>query len=112
MQTSIYYPYAQTALYELCKEKGYLSERRLDSYFESDTVLNLPDFSKDEVLFAYDNFKVFVSYYMTAQKLGGPMGAMLTKAIDFMWLHRKVYQLLDPVYRSFKKIYKRFFKRR
>jgi radical SAM superfamily enzyme YgiQ (UPF0313 family) len=112
VQTSIYYPYAQTVLYELCKEKGYLSERRLDSYFEVDTVLNLPDFGKDEILFAYENFKVFVSYYMTAQKLGGPLGAMLEKVVDFMWLHRRVYQLLEPVYRSLKKIYKRFFKRR
>ena len=112
VQTSIYYPYAQTALYELCKAKEYLSERRLDSYFEVDTVLNLPDFSKDEVLFAYENFQVFVSYYMTAWKLGGPLGSVLETVIDFMWLHRRLYQLMEPVYRSLKKIYKRFFNRR
>jgi len=109
VQTSIYYPYAQTALYEECREKGYLTERRLDSYFEADTVLNLPDFSKDEILFAYKNFKVFVSYYVTAQKLGGTLGVLLEKIIDFMWLHRRVYLLLEPVYRSLKKIYKRLF---
>jgi radical SAM superfamily enzyme YgiQ (UPF0313 family) len=112
VQTSVYYPYAQTALHELCKQKGYLSERRLDSYFEADTVLNLPDFSKDEILFAYQNFKVFVSYYVTAKKMGGPLGSMLEKIIDFLWLHRRIYLSLEPVYRSLKKVYKRFFKRR
>ena len=112
VQTSIYYPYAQTALYDECREKGYLTQRRLDSYFEADTVLNLPDFSKDEILFAYKNFKVFVSYYATAQKLGWPLGSVLAKVIDFMWLHRRIYQLLEPVYRSLKKLYKRLFKRR
>ena len=112
VQTSIYYPYAQTALYEDCREKGYLTQRRLDSYFESDTVLNLPDFSKDEILFAYENFKVFVSYYVTAQKLGGPLGRVPAKVIDFMWLHRRVYLLLEPVYRSLKKLYKQLFGRK
>jgi len=109
VQTSVYYPYAQTALYDECREKGYLTGRRLDSYFEADTVLNLPDFSKDEIQFAYRNFKVFVSYYVTAQKLGGPLGGVLAKVIDFMWLHRRIYLLLEPVYRSLKKLYKRLF---
>jgi len=112
VQTSIYYPYAQTALYEQCREKGYLTQRRLDSYFEADTVLNLPDFSKDEILFAYKNFKAFVSYYVTAQKLGGPLGRVLAKVIDFMWLHRRIYHLLEPVYQLLKRAYKRFFGRR
>ena len=112
VQTSVYYPYAQTALYEECREKGYLTRKRLDSYFEADTVLNLPDFSKDEILFAYKNFKVFVSYYVTAQKLGGLLGGVLEKVIDFMWLHRRIYQLLEPVYRALKKVYKRLFRRR
>jgi hypothetical protein len=112
VQTSIYYPYAQTALYDLCKKRGFLTDRRLDSLFEADTVLNLPDFSKDEILFAYKNFKVFVNYYVTAQKLGGPLGGVLAKVIDFMWLHRRIYLLLEPVYQSFKKLYKRLFKKR
>lgn len=112
VQTFIYYPYAQTALYEECREKGYLTQGRLDSYFEADTVLNLPDFSKDDILFAYKNFKVFVSYYVTVQKLGGPLGGVPAKIIDFMWLHRRIYLLLEPVYRSLKKLYKRLFGKR
>jgi len=59
--------------------------------------------------FAYENFKVFVSYYVTAQKLGGPLGRVLIKVIDFMWLHRRIYLLLEPVYRSLKKLYKQLF---
>ena len=110
--TSIYYPYAQTALYDLCREKGYLTDRRLDSFFEADTVLNLPDFSKEEILFTYQNFKIFVSYYIIASKLPKPAGVILEKIIDFMWLHRRIYLLLEPVYRSLKKLYKRLFKKR
>ena len=89
IQTSIYYPYAQTALYDLCKEKGFLTDKRLDSYFEADTVLNLPDFPKDQILFAYQNFKVFASYYIIASKLPRPLNVI------FMWLHRKIYLILE-----------------
>ena len=112
IQTSIYYPYAQTALYDLCKEKGFLTDKRLDSYFEADTVLNLPDFPKDQILFAYQNFKVFASYYIIASKLPRPLNVILEKIIDFMWLHRRIYLLLEPVYQSLKKMYKRLFRRR
>ena len=44
MQVSIFYPYPATDLYVLCQNKGFLTGKRLDSYFESETILQLPGF--------------------------------------------------------------------
>ena len=110
IQTSIYYPYAQTELYDLCKEKGFLTDKNLDSYFEPDTILNLPGFPEKELRFAYRKFRIFVSYYMVASECPRVLGFMLEKTIDFMWHHPPIYLFLEPIYGRFKQFRKWVFR--
>lgn len=111
-QMSIYYPYEKTHLYNLCEAKGFLTGNRLDSYFESDTVLNLPNFRKEHILFAYHNFERFVSYYVAAAKFRGFVRILLEKLIGFMWHNPRLYLLLEPRYYRVKQIYKRLRRKR
>jgi anaerobic magnesium-protoporphyrin IX monomethyl ester cyclase len=106
-QLSIYYPYVKTELYELCKERGYLTGKSLDSYFEEETTLRLPEFPREQILFAYRNFHDFVAYYETAFRFHGWKGRFLEKLVDFLWLHPRVYAAANPAYRTLKKAYKR-----
>jgi radical SAM superfamily enzyme YgiQ (UPF0313 family) len=44
MQVSVFNPYPGTRLYELCRERGVLTEPARDGYFLPDSVLTLPEF--------------------------------------------------------------------
>ncbi len=110
IQTSIYYPYAKTQLYEICREKGFLTGKTLDSYFEVDTVLNLPDFPKKQILFAYQNFKNFVKAYIFAARLFTPARLILEKTLDFIWCHPVIFGIVYPFYVICKKFFKLFYK--
>lgn len=53
----VFYPYPGTALFHVCKEKGYLP----DDYLERpanhrESILNLPDLTKDDIGEFYDRF--------------------------------------------------------
>lgn len=62
VQLTIYYPYNNTELGNLCDEKGLLINGKSHYDYLSDSILNLPDFSKKEILkskfyFEYNVFK-------------------------------------------------------
>jgi anaerobic magnesium-protoporphyrin IX monomethyl ester cyclase len=48
---SIFFPFPGTHAYEVCKENGWLTGRRVASYFEKDYAVNQPTISRDQVLF-------------------------------------------------------------
>ncbi|MDX1812104.1 MAG: radical SAM protein [Gammaproteobacteria bacterium] len=53
----VFYPFPGTALYSLCKEKGYLPDNYLElpaNHHES--ILNLPDLSKSDISYYYNRF--------------------------------------------------------
>jgi len=106
MQVSIFYPYPATDLYVLCQNKGFLTGKRLDSYFESETILQLPGFPAGKILFAYHHFKIFVSYYRTVFSFKQPWQSFFEKLVDFLWFHPKFYTIINPPYRALKKVYK------
>lgn len=106
MQVSIFYPYPATDLYNLCIREGFLTKKKLDSYFESDTVLQLPGFPVKKILFAYHHFKDFVSYYKTAFSFPPFWHKTFENIVDFLWLHPRIYLFINPLYRAVKKVYK------
>ena len=55
---TIFDPYPGTKLYDICKEKGYLTNRGEQEGFipRTDTILNLPLFPRKEILKCYRNF--------------------------------------------------------
>ncbi len=106
VQVSIYYPYEKTQLYEISKEKGFLSNKHFDSYFISDTTLKLPGFPPDQIRFAYENFVPFVSYYKFLFSKPGLLHSILERIVDFLWLHPPIYGVINPLYRRLKRLYK------
>ena len=103
VQTSIYYPYPKTKLYEISYQQGYLTDKTLESYFESDTVLQLPDFTKKDIIFSCRNFNKTVEYYKRAFGISRPWRGVLEKILDFLWLHPRIFNTIEPIYHSLKK---------
>lgn len=107
MQVSIFYPYPKTDLYEVCREKGFLTNKTLPSYVERDTVLKLNDFPKQEILFAYDNFVHFVEYYeFLSLLLPKRFCKFSINILDFLWVHPKIYFLIRPMLMCCRYLYK------
>ncbi len=55
---TIFDPYPGTKLYQICREKGYLTDRGQQEGFipRTDTILDLPDFPRKDILHCYHNF--------------------------------------------------------
>jgi len=105
IQTTIFYPYPKTHLYEICEEKGYLTDKKLDSYFEEETILKLPGFTERNILFACRNFKKTVGYYRQAYKFPPPGRFIFEKLLDFLWIHPRLFNIVEPAYHTLKKGY-------
>ena len=59
---SIFFPYKGTDIYDLCKEKGILTNQNINCYFEPVSTLNQDTIKKKEVEFYYRIFRVAVMY--------------------------------------------------
>lgn len=56
VQVSIFYPYPGTELYNTCREAGYLTDEERQTYFETKSILNMPDLSGERIKEAYLEF--------------------------------------------------------
>ena len=66
---SIFRPYPGTKLFRLCKKNKWISKRKVKSYFENTSILNLPSISNKKIKYYHDVFrwlifKPFISYYL------------------------------------------------
>lgn len=52
-QTSIFYPYPNTELYELCEQNHFLTDRTKASYIDEDSTLNLPTLTQEQISYHY-----------------------------------------------------------
>jgi radical SAM superfamily enzyme YgiQ (UPF0313 family) len=59
VQASIFYPFPYTELWRLCKNKGYITSKKIKSYFE-DTILNLPTINRKELIALQRLFHLYV----------------------------------------------------
>ena len=62
MFCSIFHPYPGTHSYEICNEKGWLTDRRVSSYFEEDYAVNQPTITRKQVLFFHSIFHDLVRH--------------------------------------------------
>lgn len=53
---SIFYPFPGTQAYEVCRENGWLTGRRVTSYFENDYAVNQPTVTPEQVRFYHGIF--------------------------------------------------------
>ena len=82
---TIFYPFRGTPLYELCEQEGLISDREVKSYFV-DTRLDMPQFPREEILFAHRRFGAFRIAYWLAAKLPGPIWRWAERQLDRLWL--------------------------
>lgn len=61
-QVTIFYPYKGTMLYDLCKENGLLTDRKVDDYSEA-SVLNFPKEKLNQIVFAKNFFWLLAKFY-------------------------------------------------
>lgn len=59
---STFYPYPGTSLGELCQEKGWISNRKVEGFFSNLTVLDQPSISKEEVAYYHNIFPWAILY--------------------------------------------------
>ncbi len=95
----IFEPYPGTKLAELCKEKGFIDDAREDTEFigRTDTVLNMPQFPREQILKCFRNFAYNVY-----------KGASLKRALFYKVYYstygEQVLRLLSPVKNVLRKL--------
>ena len=84
---SIFFPFPGTPLSDLCKTQGFISDRTVDSYFD-DTRLDMPAFSRAQVVWAHRRFTRFRLAYWLAFKLPKRLAALAERKLDRLWMTR------------------------
>ena len=91
MHTSIYYPYPKTKLYDICKNSGFITDKRIDSYF-MDTSLNFDKSLRDFIIviqrFFYPIVKTYVFFREFPNGLNFIFEKLFTRIIKlnmFIW---------------------------
>jgi len=82
---SVFYPYPGTELYTVCRDKGWISSRKVESYLGSTSVLDQPSITKEEVAYYYRVFRSLVNY---------PRYDSLIRLLGKLWIWKGV-TLLD-----------------
>jgi len=57
---SVFRPYQGTYLYDYCKKNGYLTDRKVNSFYEGESIINLPTISKEKINYYYQIFQTAV----------------------------------------------------
>jgi radical SAM superfamily enzyme YgiQ (UPF0313 family) len=91
MGVSIFYPYQGSDLYKLCREKSYLTDDKLPSYFDG-SVLNPRLVSREEILFVRNYFEFLVRLYSLIYRLPDFLSKRLSALLDriICWPHLPV----------------------
>jgi radical SAM superfamily enzyme YgiQ (UPF0313 family) len=106
-QVSIFHPYRGTPLYDLCRDEGFLTEKKIPDFF-SDTVLEMISVSPNQILFYRRYFRFLVFLYQVLYKLPGAVGKPLLRLIDAVLASKRNVRffshILDPLARIKRKI--------
>lgn len=102
MHVSILQPYINTNVYDLCLEHGMLSKDTTSTSFFGNSVITQEGFTKDDTLFFYKYFYLFVKIYRLLFRLpfGYKMAGLADKVIMFIEPKKaiKCYKYLYPVF--------------
>ncbi|HOU76156.1 MAG TPA: radical SAM protein [Candidatus Dojkabacteria bacterium] len=109
----IYYPYGGSDLHQMSIDAGFYDPNK-----PLDPLVNvvMPDFSRNQILFAFSYAKLFVRLYQLSSKFPGFLGKLGEKVLDRIWLckilpHFVLYKLMS-IYRLFINASKRFIRKR
>jgi radical SAM superfamily enzyme YgiQ (UPF0313 family) len=102
IQTSIFYPYPFTRLYNLCIEKGYLNQGKIVNDYFKDTILQLDSMDREQIIFFRIYFTLLVRVYKAIFLLPGLFQKPLEKFLDKLLCSSFVpYRFLMTVRREF-----------
>lgn len=99
MGVSVFRPYPGTELYELCKKKGWMSDRKIDSFFEGVSILNLPTISPAKISYYFKIFRLAVYH------------PILTVFAKFL-LKIRLYNFIESFFNGVRKIVTRCLNRK
>lgn len=89
MQVSVFYPFPNTHMYDICVEEGYLTDGHRDSIF-CDSILELPDSDRPEMVRARENVHVLTQIYKRFNRLPDPLREQATKAMDGLFVSDRI----------------------
>jgi radical SAM superfamily enzyme YgiQ (UPF0313 family) len=100
LESCIFYPYKNTTLYDICKKENFLTERvNVDVY--TDSILSLPDQSREQIIMFRAYFRRFVELYKVIFKFNGKTGRYGIQWIDKIlslkstaWILTRLYHVL------------------
>lgn len=105
VQHSITYPYAGTALYDLCVQDDLIRpEEEVTDYFK-DSALKLPTMSRGQILFFQKHFKDFIRLYQKVWRLPKPLRDRVEKAADYLLTRPGAPRFVDPIYAALGKVF-------
>jgi radical SAM superfamily enzyme YgiQ (UPF0313 family) len=100
---SIFYPFRATELYDLCKKEGWISDRKLESFFEPVSVLDLPTITAKDITYYYEIFKGLALYpklegiiRCLARLKIGPRKSLYSLIRDLDWIITRTVSRLFP----------------
>lgn len=76
-----FYPFKGTALFDICKDKGYLIDRNISSFFER-PILSLDTVSEHQTMFVYKYFYFLVKLYKCYMSLPKVLSTKLINITD------------------------------
>lgn len=106
--SSIFRPYPGTELYDYCKDKNWLSNRRVSGYFE-ESVLDQPTLSKEDtyfyqMLFYYENkIPRLASIIRWLNKIRIGPKITLFRLIHNKFVIYKIFKLIKKLYVTYKR---------
>lgn len=89
VQVSVFYPFPNTHMYDVCVEEGYLTDGHRDSFF-CDSILNLPYYDAPEVKAARENVHLLTSMYARAYRMPKPLADVTVRGLDSLFLSERL----------------------
>ena len=79
----ILYPFMGTELYDISKKEGFISDRKVGSFF-NDSSLNLPTIHRFQILMFQRYFVIFVRLYSQLMRLPKALSRISIATLDFL----------------------------
>jgi radical SAM superfamily enzyme YgiQ (UPF0313 family) len=103
LQLSMFYPYPGTPLGDMARENGYVSDKDIYSYFQ-DTIMELPGFSRRQILWTSIFFRFNVYKFSKPQKA---IACLVSDVLKFLEIRIGFINKITSFIRFLKKRLKR-----
>ena len=106
MQVTMFQPYRGTTLYDLCVQKGYLTNEELAEDFFSPSPLRLDTVTHEQVLMFCHYFKIFVRMYQILYLFPEALSSALVSSLDRVFSLKHVAKILNKIFPALNSAYR------